>query len=236
MPTFDDRLAELSGGVVLDVGTGRGQFASGLAKELKDYTEIIGVDSSEAAITEARDKIAIDRVRFELMDAEHLQFASESFDTVAMSNSLHHLPEPDIVLSEMKRVLKPGGVMIVVEMFCDNQSETQMSHVLVHHWWAEIDILRGVYHRESYTRQQILGFIDRLEMKKTEVYDYIERDDNPHDPERIKMIDDLVVEYFDKIPDGPEREDLRRRGEEIRQRLQTTGFSWATCACVLAWK
>ncbi|MCB2230899.1 methyltransferase domain-containing protein [bacterium] len=236
MSAFDNRLAELDGGRVLDVGTGAGDFARGLAEGLKSYEEIIGVDSSESRIDEARHTVALDRVRFELMDANALQFASESFDTAAISNTLHHLPDPLPILTEMKRVLKPGGVLVLVEAFRDNQDETQMSHVLVHRWWSKIDTLVGVCHRETYLRSELTAIVDQLGFSKKELFDYREADDNPHDADRVAMIDDAIGKYLAKIPACDESETLRAEGEELRQRLYTIGFSWATHLCVLGWK
>lgn len=236
MSAFDDRLAGLDGGRVLDVGTGAGDFARGLAEGLKGYEEIIGVDSSETRIDEARHKVVLDRVRFELMDAAALQFASESFDTAAISNTLHHLPDPLPILTEMKRVLKPGGVLILVEAYQDNQDESQMSHVLVHHWWSKIDTMNGVCHRETYLQSEVLEIVDSLGFSKREVFDYREADDNPHDSDRIAMIDETIGTYLEKIPVCDEADALRAEGEELRRRLYTIGFSWATHLCVLGWK
>lgn len=236
MVTFDERLAQLDGGRVLDVGTGPGDFARGLAEGLASYREIIGIDTSESRINEARHQVALNRVRFELMDATQLQFASESFDTAAISNTLHHLRDPRLVLSEMKRVLKPGGVMVVVEAYQDGQDDAQMSHVLIHHWWAEIDTLLGVCHKESYRRADVISLVDELALKRMEVYDYREADDNPHDADRIATINGLIDRYIERISTCPQQEDLVKRGEELRQRIYTIGFSWSMHACLLAWK
>ncbi|MDX9856614.1 MAG: methyltransferase domain-containing protein [candidate division Zixibacteria bacterium] len=236
MRTFDDRLAELDGGRVLDVGTGQGDFARSLAEGLRSYTEIIGIDFSESRIDEARHKVVLDRVRFELMDATCVQFAGESFDTVAISDTMHHLPDPRPILTEMKRVLKPGGLFCLVEAYRDGQDEAQMSHVLIHHWWAAIDTLVGVCHRESYLRAEVIGLVDQLGFARREVYDHREPDDDPHDADRIAMIDGLITRYVARIPDCPEKDELHRQGEIFRERLFTVGFSWAVHACVLAWK
>ena len=82
------------------------------------------------------------------MDAGYLEFEDDSFDTVCMSFSLHHLYDTGRVLAEMKRVLKPDEYFLVQEEFSDGeQNEAQRTHILEHHWGAEIDSLLGTVHR-----------------------------------------------------------------------------------------
>lgn len=60
-------------------------------------------------IQEAKKRIGSSRLHFSVQDAAHLPYAPESFDAVVIANALHILPEPDRVLREIQRVLKPGG-------------------------------------------------------------------------------------------------------------------------------
>ena len=127
-------LGHLSGGRVLDIATGAGGFVQFLLDGLRDHGEIVGIDANAergepfAAAFDGRPD-----VRFEQMDAHRLAFADGSFDTVCVSNSLHHFADPAPVLAEMLRVLRPGGHLVVNEMYRDGQSETQATHVLLHH-------------------------------------------------------------------------------------------------------
>ena len=128
MITAKDILGEISGGRVLDVATGGGGFIHFLLDGLKDYAEIIGVDASERAAKAFAESFAGKaNIRFEPMDAQHLDFADGWFDTVSVSNSLHHFEDAQAVLREMVRVLRPGGQLVLAEMYRDGQSETQMS-------------------------------------------------------------------------------------------------------------
>jgi ubiquinone/menaquinone biosynthesis C-methylase UbiE len=81
-----------------------------------------------------KDRKGIDFVK---MDAQEMTFADASFDTVCIANSLHHVAGLRRVLAEMTRVLRPKGRFIVAEMYCDGQTDPQMTHVLLHHWWAQ---------------------------------------------------------------------------------------------------
>ena len=134
--TVENLLSTISGGNILDVATGSGGFITFLSDNLEDFTEITGIDCNERTIEAARKVHSQHNIHFLLMDATHLDFPEGHFDTVCIANSLHHMADLPTVLSEMLRVCKPGGNFIISEMYRDGQSETQLTHVLLHHWWA----------------------------------------------------------------------------------------------------
>jgi ubiquinone/menaquinone biosynthesis C-methylase UbiE len=96
---------------LLDVGCGNGAATIGLAQQLG--LEAVGVDidpgQTEAATTAAQ---GLSAVRFQTADATRLPFADGEFDLVYSSKTTHHVPEWSRALSEMVRVLKPGGRLI----------------------------------------------------------------------------------------------------------------------------
>jgi SAM-dependent methyltransferase len=226
-----DILAGLAGGRVLDVATGSGGFVGFLLEGLDGYDEIIGIDTSErgaAAFAEAfKDK---PHIRFRKMDAARMDFPDGSFDTVCISNSLHHLADLEAALVDIRRVLRPGGHFIVSEMYCDDQSETQMTHVLLHHWWGEVDRLQGIFHNETYTRQRIVSIVDGLGLKEAVWYDLADLDGDPHDPAIADELNPAIDRYIQRAEGRP---DLQQRGEALRQRLQEVGFHGATNLLVI---
>ncbi|MGY5875884.1 MAG: class I SAM-dependent methyltransferase, partial [Candidatus Thorarchaeota archaeon] len=117
---IQNRLQSMSGGRILDVGTQHGSFISTLMKSMRDYEEFVGIDILEENLEKARESFSDGPVKFELMNAEELSFDDESFDTVSISFSLHHLENVRAVLGEMVRVLKPEGHLIIQEMFSDD--------------------------------------------------------------------------------------------------------------------
>ena len=105
---------------LLDVGCGTGsllQELSGSGKELNLY----GIDLSPEMINAARVKLK-DEKHTELYEgsAADLPFQSNFFDYVVCMNSLHHHANPNQSLVEITRVLKPGGVMILMDGFVDS--------------------------------------------------------------------------------------------------------------------
>lgn len=89
--------------------------------------QVTGVDVSAAMIDEARRR-AEGRglpVSFEVGDSQALRFDTSTFDAVRTERMLMHVPDAELALSEMARVLKPGGRMSVFDFdwetqFCDS--------------------------------------------------------------------------------------------------------------------
>lgn len=108
---------------LLDVGCGTGSLAlmvagAGLGGR------VVGLDYAEKMCRLADGKANGARlnggVKFVRADSEHLPFASAGFDVVTCSNSFHHYPHQVDVLSEMRRVLRPGGRLMLIDGFRDN--------------------------------------------------------------------------------------------------------------------
>lgn len=106
-------LDDLSGvhGRVLDVGCGAGSVAKGVKRE-RPNLEVFGCDISESALATAR--LAPGGVDFRLATAERLPFEDGEFDLVWIFDVLEHVDDPERVLREVRRVLKPGGRFHIV--------------------------------------------------------------------------------------------------------------------------
>jgi ubiquinone/menaquinone biosynthesis C-methylase UbiE len=228
MNTLQQAFNHLSGGRVLDVGTGNGNFARVLIENLKDYAEIVGIDTNERAINAARANFTEPNVRFVTMDAEHLDFPDASFDTVCLAYSLHHLANVPQVLSEMRRVLKPAGNFIIAEMYRDQQTDAQLTHVYLHHWWAEIDTALGVTHNETYTRQQIAAIAASLGLQHLTLHDYAELERDPKDAATLEALDKRIEQTLVRAQTVPNASGLQQRGAELRERIHAIGFHSAT--------
>lgn len=101
-----------AGSTVLEVACGPGLVALEVAKKAK---KVYGIDIAPLTIGEAKKKarkMGIKNVEFSVEDAYALPFNSDMFDVAICNSSLHNMMEPQKALSEMKRVLKPGGRLI----------------------------------------------------------------------------------------------------------------------------
>jgi len=112
--TFD-LLAPDQGHVLLDVGCGNGDDVQALAKRVGPTGRVVGVDRSETMIAEARARAdAADLpVTFQVGNAHALEFVEDTFDGCRADRVLHHVEDPPLVLAEMVRVARRGGVIYV---------------------------------------------------------------------------------------------------------------------------
>jgi SAM-dependent methyltransferase len=94
---------------VLEIGVGNGSHAQLLATYAGDFT---GIDLTEYGVkstTGRMNTFGLDKAKIIRMNAEDLQFESESFDFVWSWGVIHHSANPRRILQEIERVLKPGG-------------------------------------------------------------------------------------------------------------------------------
>ncbi|MBS27999.1 MAG: hypothetical protein CL566_03610 [Alphaproteobacteria bacterium] len=103
------------GARVLDIGCGTGPQARTIAAR-PGVAAVVGVDQLEPFLERGRE-LAADMlsVSFQQADARDLPFGDGSFDVVVLHTLLTHVPGPDGVLSEVHRVLKPGGTVAIYD-------------------------------------------------------------------------------------------------------------------------
>lgn len=104
--------------LVLDIATGTGDLAIEANKILK-VDKIIGVDISEGMLNVGKEKIKklglTDKIELQIGDSEKLLFSDNTFDTVIVSFGVRNFENLLKGLTDMCRVLKPGGICLVVE-------------------------------------------------------------------------------------------------------------------------
>jgi SAM-dependent methyltransferase len=98
------------GGRLIEVGAGFGR----LADEYRGYREVVLLDSSEVHVAAARESLAGDP-RFEVVmgNACALPYPDGFFDATVCVRVLHHFADPGLVLAELGRVTRPGGVVVL---------------------------------------------------------------------------------------------------------------------------
>lgn len=106
---------------LLDVGCGTGVFASRVKGAFPE-AEVWGVDLSPEMIRMGRERWKSRPGEFRPVqgDSERLPFATGAFDVVTCSNSFHHYPHQERAVAEIRRVLRPGGRLILVDGYRDS--------------------------------------------------------------------------------------------------------------------
>lgn len=94
---------------VLELATGTGLISIAIADKVID---VEATDFSTEMIVEAKKKKIPDNVNFSVQDACNLSYSDCSFDAVIISNALHIMPNPELALQNISRVLKNNGVLI----------------------------------------------------------------------------------------------------------------------------
>lgn len=123
--TFVDHALRLTSkrprGRALDIGTGPGQIVLKLAYR-QSLWKFMGVDRSPGMIEQARTSLAsaindlAGRVEFQVADGNRLNLPDASFDLVMCNSVLHHLAEPQNLLTEMARLVKPAGAILLRDL------------------------------------------------------------------------------------------------------------------------
>jgi len=100
----------VDGDSVLDVGSGTGALSLALLGAAPSV-RVTGVDPSSAYVRSAQAKTAPERARFDVGDAQSLEFADAAFDRTLSLLAINFMPDSARALREMIRVTKPGGVV-----------------------------------------------------------------------------------------------------------------------------
>ncbi|MBI1901549.1 MAG: class I SAM-dependent methyltransferase [Planctomycetia bacterium] len=99
---------------ILDVGSGAGQIAGHLVRYADSDASITCFDLSPGMVRRAIGRLKSHVPRFVVADLAHLPFADGVFDCVTCGYVLEHLPDPRQGLSELARVMAPGGRMLLL--------------------------------------------------------------------------------------------------------------------------
>ena len=118
---------DLTGKTVLEVGSGRGGGASYVTRYLnpKSY---VGIDISETAVDLCNKIHQLENLSFQVGDSENIPFEDGSFDVVLNVESSHCYGNMDKFMSEVTRVLKPGGHFLWCDLRPGNSREKTNAH------------------------------------------------------------------------------------------------------------
>jgi len=106
-------IAPRKGMRILDLAAGTGTSSAAIAAH---GAEVVAADFSEGMLAEGRKRYAgVPGIEFVWADATQLPFADDSFDAATISYGLRNVSDPRRALAEMRRVVKPGGRVVIAE-------------------------------------------------------------------------------------------------------------------------
>jgi len=122
------------GGVVLEIGCGRGAGAR-LIRRAFEPALLHAQDLDIEMIQKARRYLGIEYqkdISLSVADSVRIPFKDRSFDAVFDFGVLHHVPDWQAALSEIERILKPGGIFYIEELFPALYQNFITRHILLH--------------------------------------------------------------------------------------------------------
>lgn len=139
-----ERLAAFPQAHVLDLGCGAGHASFVAAQQVANVTAYdLSSQMLEVVSQAARDK-ELNNITTQQGYAESLPFADESFDIVISRYSAHHWHDVGLALREIKRVLKPGGIFIIMDIMSPG-------HPVRDVWLQTVEALRDTSHVRNYS-------------------------------------------------------------------------------------
>lgn len=122
VPQVLGRIGLYAGERVLEVGCGPGVYTVQAAPRLKPDGQLIAVDLQQEMVERASERVreaGLDNVEFYVADAHQLPLEDASVDRAFLVGVLPEIPNPQGALSELHRVLRPGGILSISEGFLD---------------------------------------------------------------------------------------------------------------------
>ncbi|MBT3629799.1 MAG: class I SAM-dependent methyltransferase [Candidatus Marinimicrobia bacterium] len=217
-------ILELDLGTYLEFGCGDGGFLKYVLDLNDSFKSVTAVDINPESIQNARTTLEAFEVDFIVQEKLPLGLGEKQFTTITLSNTLHHLRDKPAVLAELKRLIKPTGLIIITEMISNDLTEAEQVYCDFHALRAETDRLNGIHHETTLSATEVLKLIDEneLHIKKKEILlndKIVDRDVNEIS-EMEAIIDVLVRGEIER----PEFENLAIKALGIKERLKQFGI------------
>lgn len=204
MTQLEDFLKTHHAGKLLDIACGSGGFTRRLSENLASYDSITGLDIKADARDDFFKAVPGNNVAFLPTSIHDYLATAPKFNTITVSNALHHLENVGDVLKNVRVMLEDDGTFIVNEMHRDDLTPTQQTQYEQHRFLADLQREAGEYHRGTWTKKEILGFVEDAKFTVIQTFETLNRDAEPsREPGRIVERARAAIEkaYPDGAPD-----------------------------------
>lgn len=220
-------LKQINSGNVLDIASGAGEFIHYI-KEMKNIESITAIDSIEKMEEHIRARFPEEPINFLKMDAEILSFEAKTFDTVCISNSLHHFKDKELVVKEALRVLKPTGQLVINEMRSDELTTAQQSHDKLHRFFARLDQKRGMTHNETMKGEDIHSFLKQFDLQIVDQCEFSFPIPEEQKQEHTQYYLQIIDQRTEMLQEDPDYLKIKEEAEALKSHLLSYGFAQAT--------
>jgi len=160
---------------VLDAGTGTGRIPILIAQRRPDW-QIIGIDLASSMLQVGLKNVEQaglqHQISLELVDAKQMPYQDAQFDLVISNSLIHHLPDPLPFFGELKRVLKPGGAILMRDLIQPDSEE--VVNALVESIGSEYDEHQKLLFRNSlyaaFTLEEVKEMVTAAGLAGVNVY------------------------------------------------------------------
>jgi SAM-dependent methyltransferase len=228
-------LKRINAGHLLDVATGEGDFLLFLLDSFSSVDSATGLDINAENLKLAKNHITAKTVEFIQGNIRKLPFEDNYFNTIAVSNSLHHFDHPVKAIQNILRVLIPGGLLIINEMINDHLNPAQQVNFEYHSLKAEIDTAEGRYHRKIYTREELMEIIAESALVPSVL---VTCEDPPiiYSQEKMWQFFRKLDEFASTAIHLPNGLEFEQRIQDIKNRIGINGFQKPPQIGILVYK
>jgi ubiquinone/menaquinone biosynthesis C-methylase UbiE len=223
MHTLKCRLGNYDAGSLLDVAVGRGDFLDFAMRSFRTWKSLAGIDIDGQSLQTAAKKFSDTSVILIRGSALDMPFTSRYFDTVTMSNALHHMENLPPLFTETCRVCNERGLIVINEMLNESHSRLQETYMLYHRFIAEVDNQLGYFHREPFTLKELLSIIKNSTFDMIEYFVHEETTGDYLDPDEIEAMSDRLRNKVQLLRGTDYYYFYENKAREIINRLAVTG-------------
>ena len=223
-PSLGTHIQEINLRDYLELGCGDGGFLKYVLDQNKSFKSITAVDINSESIKKARTTLQTFKVFFIVQENLPLGLESDQFDTITLSNTLHHLRDKPSVLAELKRLIKPNGKIIITEMITNNLTSAEQSYCRYHALRAEVDRLHGVFHETTYTSAEIQRMVSESRLRIVKKAVLLNVKEAVLDTGEISEMESKVNELIQSVSETPEYSSLDEKARSIKAHLHQYGI------------
>ena len=223
MHTLKCRLGNYDAGTLLDVAVGRGDFLKFVLGSFRTWKTAAGIDIDTESLAMAG--LALENVPVILLagSALSMPFINKYFDTVTMSNALHHIESLQVLFTETRRVCKSRGLIVINEMLNESNAKTKETYMLYHRFVAEIDNQLGHYHREPFTEKELHSLVKHSGLKMLDYFIHEETTGDYLNKEEIEVFGTRLRGKVQLLRGTDYYYFYENKAREIVSRLNNTG-------------